>query len=93
MYSRSKKKKKERKKHPYLFRNKLSHRNEMVPIIMDHCLFQFDTLKFFLGMLLHVGFLSDIIFFNVNLQIFQQNRKVHLSNYLETNFTTFLTLV
>ena len=56
---------------------------KMVPIIMDYCLFQFDSLKFFF----YMGSLYlTSIFFNVNPQIFQRNRKVHLSNCQETNF-------
>ena len=59
---------------------------KQVPIIMDYCPLQFDALKFFLGMRLHGGSLPNFNFFNVNPQIFQQNRKVHFSNCLETNF-------
>ena len=54
---------------------------KLVPII-DYCLLQFDALKFFLEVRLHGVF----NFFNVNPQIFQRNRKVHLSNCLETKF-------
>ena len=63
------------------------YRTEMklVPIIMDYCL-QFDALKFFLGVRLHGGSQPNSNFFNVNPQIFQRNRQVHLSNCLETNF-------
>ena len=32
------------------------------------------------------GSLSNLNFFNVNPQIFQRNRKVHLTHSLETNF-------
>ena len=59
---------------------------KLVPIIMDYCLLQFDTLKFFLGVRLQKDFYLSLIFFNVNPQIFQRNRKVHLSNCLETDF-------
>ena len=59
---------------------------KMVPIVMNYCLLQFDTLKFFLGVRLLEGSLPNFNFFNVNPQIFQRNRKVHLSNCLETNF-------
>ena len=58
----------------------------LVPIIMDWCLLQYDALKIFFGVRLHGGSLPNFIFFNVNPQIFQRNRKVHLSNCLETNF-------
>ena len=62
---------------------------KLVPIIMDYCLLQFSTLNFFLGVYLHGGVCvsqSNFYFFNVNPQFFQRNCKVHLSNYLETNF-------
>ena len=48
--------------------------------------FSLMPLKFFLGIHLHGGSLPNFNFFNVSLQIFQWNRKVHLSNCLETNF-------
>ena len=59
---------------------------KLVPIIMDLCLLQFVALKFFFGLRLYRGSLPNFNFFNVNPQIFQWNRKVHLSNCLETNF-------
>ena len=59
---------------------------KLVPIIMDCCLLQFDALKFFLGARLHRGSQPNFNFFNVNPQIFERNRKVHLTNCLETNF-------
>ena len=82
MYSRSKKK----TNHPYFFN--INYRTEMklVPIIMDYCLLEFDVLNFFLGVHLHGGFQPNFSLFNVNPQIFQQNRKVHLTNCLEINF-------
>ena len=84
MYSRSKKK----LNTPIYFNT--NHRTEMklVPIIMDYCLLQFDALKFFLGVRLHGGRVSqhNFNFFNANFQIFQRNRKVHLTNCQETNF-------
>ena len=49
-------------------------------------LLQFDALKFFLGVSLHGRLCLSLIFSKVNSQIFQRNRKVHLSNCLETNF-------
>ena len=59
---------------------------KLVPVIMDYCLLQFDALKFFLGVRLHEAFLPNFNFFNVNPLIFQQNRKVHFTNCLETKF-------
>ena len=59
---------------------------KLVPIIMDYCLLQFDALKFFLGVHLHGGSQPNYDFFNVNTQIFQRNRKVHLTNCQETKF-------
>ena len=59
---------------------------KLVNIIMDYCLLQFDALKYFLEVHLHGGSLPNLNFFNVNPQIFRRNRKVHLSNCLETNF-------
>ena len=38
------------------------------------------------GVRLHGRSLPNFYFFNLNTQIFQQNRKVHLSNSLEINF-------
>ena len=47
-----------------------------------------DALKIFFGLRLHGGGgpLPNFYFFNVNPQIFKRNRKVHLSNSLETDF-------
>ena len=59
---------------------------KLVPMIMDCCLLQFEASKFFLGVRLHGDSLPNFNFFKVNPQIFQRNRKVHLSNCLETNF-------
>ena len=60
---------------------------KLVPIIMGYSLFQFDALKFFVGVHLHAeGPYQTLIFFSVNPQIFQRNRKFHQSNCLETNF-------
>ena len=82
MYSSSKK-----KRNTSIYFNK-NYRTEikLVPIITDYCLFQFDALKFFLGARLHRGSQPNFNLFNVNPQIFQRNRQVHLSNCLETNF-------
>ena len=52
---------------------------KLVPIIMDYCLLQFNALKFFLGVRHCRGCLPNFNFFNLNPQIFQQNRNVHLS--------------
>ena len=59
---------------------------KLVPIVMDYCLLQFYALIFFLEVRLHGGSQPNFNFFNVNPQIFQRNRKVHLTNCLETNF-------
>ena len=59
---------------------------KLIPFIMDYCLLQFDALKISLGMPLHRGSQTNFNFFNVKPQIFQRNRKVHLSNCLESNF-------
>ena len=48
--------------------------------------FSLMYLKFFIRVSLHGGSLNNFNFFNVNPQIFQWNRKVHLSNRLESNF-------
>ena len=85
VYIRWLKRKKNRNTPTYLnsnYRTKI----KLIPIIMDYCLLQFDALQFFLGVRLHRGSLPNFHFFNVNLKIFQRNRKVHLSNYLETDF-------
>ena len=73
-------------KYPFLFQYKLRTEMKLGPIIMDYCLLQFDALKISLGMPLHRGSQTNFNFFNVKPQIFQRNRKVHLSNCLESNF-------
>ena len=77
---------------------KLNYRTEMklVPLIMDYCLLQFDGLNFFRNASawgvstyrLSFNFFNfnNFNFFNVNPQIFQRNRKVHLTKCLKTNF-------
>ena len=80
-YNRSKK-----RNTPIYFNTNNGTEMKLVPIIMDYCVLQFDALKFFLGVRLHGGFQPNFNFFNVNRQIFQRNRKVHLTNCLETNF-------
>ena len=59
---------------------------KLVPIIMEYSLLHFDALKCFLGVRLHGGSQPNFTFFNVNTKIFQRNRKVHVTNCLETNF-------
>ena len=60
---------------------------KLVHIVIDCDLIQCEPLKFFLWVHLHGGgSLHNFNFFNVNPQIFQRNRKVHLSICLETNF-------
>ena len=66
---------------------------KLVPIIMDHCLHQFDALKISLGVRLHEESQPNFQFFNVNLQVFQRNREVHLANCQKQIFITFLALV
>ena len=80
-------KKKEKKNNTSIYFT-TNYRREMklVSIIMDYCLLQFDALKFFLGVYLHGGSQLNFNFFNVNPQIFQRNRKAHLTNCLETSF-------
>ena len=48
---------------------------KLEPVIMDYCLFQFDALKFLLGVRLHRGSPANFNFSNVNPQVFQRNRK------------------
>ena len=79
MYSRS--------KTPLCFNSYYRTEMKLVPIIMDYCQLQLESLKFFLGIRLYgSGLCLTLIFFNVNPQIFQQNCKIHLSNGQETNF-------
>ena len=59
---------------------------KLISIIKDYCLLQSDALKSFLGIRLHGGSLPIFNFFNVNSQIFQQNRKILFLNCLDTNF-------
>ena len=63
-----------------------NYRTEMklVPIIMDEK--SSSEEKIFLRVRLHEGSQPNFNFFNVNPQISQRNRKVHLTNCLETNF-------
>ena len=81
MYSRSKKK----RNTPIYFNTSYRTEMKLVPIIMDYCLLQFDDLKFLLGVRLHGTSVPNFDFFNVNPQIFQRIRKVHLSNSQKTN--------
>ena len=79
---------------PIYFNTHYRTEMKLVSIIMDYYLLQFDTLKIFLGIRLHGGgSLFNFNFFNINLKLFHRNRKFHLTNCLEKNFTTFLTLV
>ena len=82
LYSRPKKK----RNTPIYFNTNYRTKMKLVPIIMDYCLLQFEVLKFFLGVRLHGWYLSNFNLFKVTLQIFQQNRKVHISNCLKTKF-------
>ena len=69
MYSRSKKKKS--RNTPIYFNTNCRTEMKLVSIIMDYCLLQFDTLKFFLGIRLQGGGVSAYNFnsFNVKSQI------------------------
>ena len=83
MYCRSQKE----KINPTYFNTNYRREMKLVPIIMNNCLLKFDALKFFLCVHLHGGGSQpNFNFFNVNPQIFQRNRKVHLTYCLETNF-------
>ena len=79
-------KKKTKKKASIYFNTNYCTEVKLVPIIMDECLLQFDALKFFLEVRPHGGSLPNFIFFNLSLQIFQRNIKIHLPKFLETNF-------
>ena len=65
---------------------------KLEPVIMDYCLFQFDALKFFLGVRPHWGPLT-LIFFNVNPQILKRIVKFTSETDWKQIFTTFFTLV
>ena len=68
MYSKSKKKRK--RNTPIYFNTNYRTEMKLVPIIMDYCLLQFDVLKFFSGVHLQGGSLSNFQFFNVNPNVF-----------------------
>ena len=72
------KKKKNTETPPIYFNTNYRTEMKLVLIIMDYCLLQIDALKIFFGVRLHGGSLPNFIFFNVNPQIFQRNRKVNL---------------
>ena len=74
------------KKYPIYFNTNYRTEMKLVPIMIDYCLLLLDALKFFLGVRLYGGSLPNFNFFIVNPQIFRRNRKVHLTNCLETNF-------
>ena len=62
---------------------------ELVPVIKDYCLLQFDAFKIFLGVRLHKRSQPKFNFLNVPPpKMFQQNRKAR-----KQIFTTFLTLI
>ena len=72
MYSRSTTKKK--RNSPIYFNANYRREMKLVPIIIDYCIPLFDALKFFLLVRLHGGSQPNLNLFNVNPQIFQQNR-------------------
>ena len=66
---------------------------KLVPIIMDSCLFQFDALKFFLGVRLHEGlYLTNFFHFKPPKFL---NEIVNITSRIAwiKSFTTFLALV
>ena len=67
---------------PINFNTNCSREIKLLPI---NCLLQFHTLNVFLGIRLHAESLSNIIFFNVNPQIWLRNRKFHYSDCLDRN--------
>ena len=69
------------------------HRNDTGTSHHDYCLLQLDALKFSLKVHLHERPQPNFNFFNENTQIFERNRKVHLSNWLETNYHNISTYV
>ena len=71
---------------PIHFNTNYRREMKLIPILMDYYLFQFDALKTFLGVHLHGESLRSFNIFNENPQIFQRNRKVHLSNCPDANF-------
>ena len=68
----------------------MNYRTEMklVPIIIDYCLLQFDALKFFLGVRLHGGSLSNFNFFNVTPKFFKEIIKFTFETAWKQIFTT-----
>ena len=86
IYVQSVKKRKKKRNIPIYFNKNYRTEMKLVPLIMDYCQVQFDALKFFLGVRLYGGSLLNSNFFNINPQISQRNRKVHLTNCLKTNF-------
>ena len=54
--------KKKKKKTPIYFNTNYCTEMKLVPTIMDYCLLQFDSLKFFLGVRLHGGLYLTLIF-------------------------------
>ena len=77
---------KKKRNTPIYFNANYHREMKLVPLMLDYCLLQFDALKFFLGVHLYEGPVSNFNFFNLNSQIFQWIHKVHLSNCPEINF-------
>ena len=71
-----------KKRNPIYFNTNYRTEMKLVPIIMDYFLLQFDAFKFFLGGPSIWVSLFNFNFININPEIFHQNCKLHLSNYL-----------
>ena len=54
---------KKKRSTPIYFNTNYHTEIKLIPIIMDHCLLQFDVLKFFLGFCLHGKALSNFNFY------------------------------
>ena len=83
MYSQSKK---EKKKPSCLFQYKLLYRNETCTNHYRLLSISISYFEIFIGVSSIWISLPNFNFFNVNLQFFQRNRKVDLTNCLVTNF-------
>ena len=93
MCSRLKKKKKKKREMPINFNANYRREMKHVPISMDYCLFQFDTLIFFFRVRLYGESAPNFNFFNVNSQIWLRNRKVQAKSAWIKIFKTILNLM